>query len=383
MVGLHNVGAKTALTGAILIIAATLLVTVVFPGLREEDLPSTASTPDLSSHPIYSNYQFGQDANVIDVGIQPLWLPPGIIAEAMRHDIILRNALAEQGFEVRFHSFLKGADVNYFLQRGDLEVGVAGDMPVLTACATSDILITTLIQRGFSCIVANKHILLEELEGKRVGYAFGSNAHYALLHALSLAGLEETDVHLIPLDVNEMAEALDNGEIDAFSAWEPTPTIATSSYPDQVVIHRSLTSGYLYFSSSLASQHPEAVRQIVASELRALNWMQDDVQNLLAASQWSLQAAQDFSGQPPMLTLNQYVELANDDLLGMSSIPTVPEKDLSSQGPLFQELRFLQALGKIPDHLGWDDVTPCFDLAILEQLLLETEKYQLNTYEYE
>ena len=45
-------------------------------------------------------------------------------------------------------------------------------------------------------------MLIKDLRGKLIGYPFGSNAHYALLQTLSAAGLRETDVHLVRLNVN-------------------------------------------------------------------------------------------------------------------------------------------------------------------------------------
>ena len=143
----------------------------------------------------------------------------------------------------------------FFIERGDLEAGIGGDMPALTAAAESRVLITTVVQQGFTSIVFRKNMTIEGLKGKRIGYAFGSNAHYALLQALDSGGIRENDVHLMPYEVNEMPAALDRGEIDAFSAWEPTPAEAKLQFSDQTAIHRSFTSGYLYFSRSFAEQH--------------------------------------------------------------------------------------------------------------------------------
>jgi len=84
--------------------------------------------------------------------------------------------------------------VNFFLGRGDIDAGIGGDMPTLTAATNLDIVIPVMIQRGFISIVSNRQMLVEQLKGKRIGYAFGSNAHYALLKTLATAGLNENDV---------------------------------------------------------------------------------------------------------------------------------------------------------------------------------------------
>ena len=224
---------------ALVCLAAVMVVLLVKPWFMSRGgggpVPA-ASVPDLSDHPVYRDYHFGKADHVIDFGTQPVWLPTCMISETMRRDVLLKKALAEQGLEIQFHSFLKGADVNYFLARGDLEVGIGGDMPALSAAANSGVHIVALTQQGFCSIVAREDMLMKELRGKRIAYAFGSNAHYALLQSLASAGLRERDVRLIPLDVTEMPDALADGTINAFSAWEPTPTIALRADMDALKI---------------------------------------------------------------------------------------------------------------------------------------------------
>ncbi len=370
----------------ILIVVCCVLAFVAVRHVRTHEVAMAErgqvyDAPDLSDHPIYREYEFGQDESVIDLGTQPLWVPTSLISEAMRRDTLLQTSLAELGLRIRFHPFLKGADVNFFLRRGELEVGIGGDMPALTAAADFNVLVATLIQQGFCSIVANRHMMVSELRNKRIGYAFGSNAHHALIHALSSAGLRETDVHMIPLDVNEMPDALTEGRIDAFSAWEPWPTIARMRFEKPVVIHRNTTSGYLYFSRSFADRHPEAVRQIVASQVRSMKWLRSHKEHLLLASRWALTAGQDLSGQASVLSPEHYVALAKNDLLGISFIPIIPRKHLADGGPLDREFEFLKALGKIADTAEWDRVRSCFDHSIAEDVLSAGGRYLLYAYD--
>ncbi len=373
---------KTKLVGAGAAAGGGLLVVLMLLYHRDEEQTPGISAPDLSDHPIYSKYDFSPEENVIDMGIQPLWVPTCIIAETIRRDVVLREALAHEGVRIRFHSFLKGADVNFFLRRRDLEVGIGGDMPAITAAAESKVLVGGLIQQGFCAIVSTRHMPPEQLRGARIGYAFGSNAHYALLNALSAAGLRETDVRLIPLEVNQMPDALERGMIDAFSAWEPTPTIALIRFENQVVIHRSLSSGYLYFSRSFAELHPEALRLILASQLRAMGWLSRDQDNLVEASRWAIEAGRELSGEAPVLSAEQYATLAKSDLLGISSMPTIPEQDLVSGGRLSAEFKFLKALGRVPAAVEWDHVRSCFDRTILEEVISARREYRLASYQY-
>ncbi len=383
MIELRDVRARIKLVGAFLLAGVILLITIFFLTTGKVKESHTVSAPDLSNHPIYSSYDFGQDDNIIDFGIQPLGVPIGVLSEAMKRDIVLRKALSDQGLKLRFHPFLKGADVNFFLRRGDLEVALGGDMPALTACAASGVLIVTLTKQGFTSIVAHRSMLIRELRGKRIGYPFGSNAHYALLQVLSSAGLGETDVHLIRLNVNEMPDALAKGELDAFAAWEPIISIALTTYDDFVAIHRSLSTSYLYFSRSFAERYPEVVRQIAASQVRSMAWMRHQKTNLFDTCRQSMQAGEELSGQVPVLSEKQCASIVKSDLLDASLVGIIPERDLAPEGRLFREFQFLQGLGKIPDTVAWDQVRSCFDLALLEQVLSEAQKYRLDVYEYE
>lgn len=340
------------------------------------------TTPDLSIHPIYSNYKFNNSEGVVNLGVQPIYSPTGLISETMKRDTTLHNALSELGMKVRFYAFLKGDDVNYFLRRGDIDAGISGDMPVITAAATMDIIIPTLIQQGFSSLIANRSMLVRELHGRKIGYALGSNAHYALLRTLSSDGLSEAQVELIPIDVTKMPEALATGKIDAFSSWEPTSTIALTKYPKNVVIHRYLSSGYIYFVKSFSDRRPEVVRQIVAAEIRALRWMQSNRQNLLQASEWALQAGEDLTNHKPELSVEQNASLAESDIVGLTSAPIIPQNDLGQNGPLHMEFEFLKTLAKIPASTNWKKVHNSFDLQIIIDVLANTKKYKLNEFDY-
>lgn len=157
---------------AFICISLAIMVSFMIASVAAGNVPIASqkftiiSEPDLSLHPIYSSYNFSHENNVIDIGIQPLWIPPGIITEAMKRDAVLQRTLSEYGMELRFNAFLKGADVNFFLKRGDLEIATAGDMPMLTASASYDTTVTSLIQYGYSSIVARQHMLVPELREK-------------------------------------------------------------------------------------------------------------------------------------------------------------------------------------------------------------------------
>jgi len=344
--------------------------------------PKTTPEQDLSNHPIYSKYQFNNTENTINIGIQPLWTPTGFITETLKRDNVLLNALSELGKKIQFFSFLKGDDVNFFLTRKDIDAGIGGDMPAIRAASTLDLIIPALIQQGFCSIVANRHMQLRELRYEPIGFAFGSNAHYALLNALKYEGIASNQTKLVPMDVTEMPSALHSGEITAFSAWEPTPSISKNKHSNNVIIHRSQSSGYLYFLKSFSDKNPEAVRQIVAAEIRSIKWMQSDIKNLFKASQWALSASKILSGKPILLTVEQNANLAQKDIIGLLSEPIIPRKYLKHKGPLHKEYDFLKSLGKISASISWKKVRGSFDRKIIKEIMDNKKKYKINQFKY-
>lgn len=343
---------------------------------RSDSSFSSYSPPDLSNHPVYSRYRFGNGDSVLDIGTQPLFLP-GVISEVMQRDAILQSVLAERGVEARFHSFLKGADINFFLARGDLEAGIGGDMPTLMACANSAVLVTSLMDQHFASLVARRPMLIPELKGKRIAYAFGSQAHHALLAALAVEGLGPHDVSMIPMDVHNMADALHDGRIDVFSAWEPTPSIAIHKYPKSVRISGTLTTGYLYFSEAYARHSPELIRLVVASQLRAMAWITASDTNLHKASSWALAAGGEIGGNTDGIPAQVLASAVNEGLLGFSASAFIPEKMMAENAELFRQFRFLQELGAVPEHTSWNDIRECFDGTVVAEIMAQPDRYRL------
>ncbi len=337
----------------------------------------------LADHPLYSTYEFNNTEKVVNIGTQPLYMPTGLITETMKRDIIFKKALAERGVEVRFYPFLKGHDVNAFLRSGDLDAGIGGDMPAISIAAGMDVVIASLAQFGFTSIVAGRQMTIDELKGKRIGFAHGSNAHHALLNALSSAGLDESQVDLLPMEVSDMPEALTEGRVDVFAAWEPTPAIAVKQGPGNAIIHRSLSSGYIYFDKSFYDAYPEITGLVLAAEIRALRWMKRNRHNLLHASRWNIEALNKLSGRKIVLTPQEFADLALKDIAGSHFPPVISKRDIEDGGRICREFEFLKKLGFVRPSCKWEKVRDSFDREILKRILGQPEALRLNEFLYD
>ncbi len=368
----------------VLVVVTIVVVSIAVVTLMSQEVGNDFSVKEVSllNHPIYSRYKFENQENVIAIGTQPAYLPTGLITEAMKRDILLKKALSELGIRLTFYSFLKGSDINFFLKRGQIDAVVAGGISAIIAAVTFDVTVTNILQQGFTSIVAGEYMLMSQLRGKRIAYAFGSNAHYALLQGLSSVGLNEEDVHLIPMDINRMSDALAERKIDVFSAWEPIPTIALKRYEKAVIIRRNLNSGYLYFSNNFLAKHRQAIFQIVASSIRAVRWMRASEENLLKASAWSEEAAKRLLGKESGLSLKEIAELAKKDFIGMRQPSCIPQRDLEQRGLLYREFDFLKDLGEISATAKWSKIQRSFNRAVIKEIPFNPRKFRLNEYNY-
>ena len=392
--------ALRALAIVLLLAAVPQVANRHFMSANNLDAAATASAAgDLTTHPLYSTYKFEKSPNVVNIGVQPLWLPVNIIVAAMKRDAVLGREMEKIGVKLRFYDFLKGTDLNFFLQRGDLHGGFSGDVPALTAASKMKIKIPALAQMGFTSIVSKQHYTINYLRGRRIGYAYGSNAHYALLNALAAEGMELKDVRLVPMEITDMQGALAADKIDAFSAWEPVVEKTLKAQPNARAIHRSLSSGYLYFTQDFCAGHPDALRAILAAEIRAVYWLQSDGNNLLRAAGWADDAEKSFSsgrqtpsdaggrtpsdagGQAP-LSQKRTAALAANDFLGMDSEPRIPMRELSEGCLIYNEFRFLKEIRMIPQSAQWPSVRRSFDTAVMNEIIANPFKYRVSEYDY-
>ncbi|MRR34519.1 hypothetical protein EG829_07435, partial [bacterium] len=181
---------------------------------------------------------------VIDVGIQPMGYPVAIISAVMERDAVMHRDLAAINLTVNFIPYKKGNDMVELVGNDQLEAAFLGDMPTIRTIARTDVRIVGLVKQTFTSVVGRKIVTPGELKGKRIGYAIGSSAHHTLLQALRSAGLSEQDVQLVPLEINEMPQALADRRVDAFSGWEPAPSLARAKVPECRILFKGSSSDY-------------------------------------------------------------------------------------------------------------------------------------------
>jgi len=330
----------------------------------------------------YDAYDLPKDSPSVDLGVQPLGYPAAMIGAVMRRDRILRSDLAAGGSPLATFPFRRGADMVDLMAEGRLEAGLLGDMPTILLASRSEAVIAGLVKRTSTALVSREETMLARLKGKRIGYVPLSSAHHTLLQGLASAGLGEGDVTLVALGIDEMPDALAQGRVDAFAAWEPAPSIALAHSVQASVIFRGLSSDYFVLTRSFVQKNPEAARVLLAGFMRSIEWMRRSRKNIETAAQWAMLDGSALSGHPPSMTLAQAVDIARREILDVPSAPSIPAAP-ADQPHLLGEFRFLQKLGKLPAGSVWERTAGAFAYDGLQTVFAAPVKYHLHSFDYD
>lgn len=322
--------------------------------------------------------------NEVTIAYQPFASPSGIVLETVKRDRILKQALAARGVTMRFMPVYKGSDAMAALKKGEIQFTTAGDMSALEIATTIPIQLIGQMKQNYSSVVGLRGQTAHGLKGKRIATVFASTGHFALLKTLASVGLTEQDIKLITMEVNEMPDALREGKIDAFSAWEPIPTLAISRHPELFgTIGRQVSLAYLVVRRSYAEQQPEVTRQVMAALIRSMTWLKKE-RNLKKAAEWNLAGMVVLTGKPSHTTVAEICRTSTADLAAINYSPHISRAvNSSSTKILSEELNFLIAIGRLPRDVSWERIRAIFSPDVVDQVLRNSRKYSLKQYDYE
>lgn len=334
--------------------------------------PETKTAPSYEDHPLYRNYVFSDNVNVMEIGVPTPWATVGHMVEVMKRDRILRADLARRGYMVKFIPFHKGEEIVHFLKNKKLEGAIMGDMPTIRFASEGAITIVSLFHRGSVSLVTRNIYRIEDLSGKRVAYPHGSIAHYYLLKLLREQGMSEADIHHVPLDATAIWEALQQGDIHAFTTFEPTATLYTRLDPMLHVINRSYSSyGLFSVRKEYSVSHREALRAVLEAQFRSVAWLQSFDRNVSRASAWLADEADKMHSLPLRGYLKELDRICSEDLVGNPDeyCGLLTRVITGENSELRREFEFLQAKGLVRNDAQWGDVVTSFDGSLLRDVM--------------
>ena len=133
-----------------------------------------------------------------------------------------KGYFAEEGITLNYTVFENGPTEIAAMESGAMDVAYIGP-GAHKLCSTGDAEVFLLQHLGDGdCIIGlNGITTLEELAGKKIGYAAGTSSETILLTALESVGLTINDVEALSMDATALTTAALSGSVDAVAAWSP------------------------------------------------------------------------------------------------------------------------------------------------------------------
>ena len=225
------------------------------------------------------------------------------------------------GYKINWRQFGGGGDVIRAMASGDVQLGEAGSSPIAAAASQGqDVQLfwilddiadaEALIARNGSGVNSVK-----DLKGKKVATPFVSTAHYQLMAALKLDGVDAKGVNVMNMRPPEIAAAWERGDIDAAFIWDPvlskikgngkaiasSASIGAKGYPtfDGLVVNAKWAAANEGFMVALVKALAKADGEYRAN---AAKWTADSPQ-VKAVAKWTKADAKDV---PPAMALYKF-----------------------------------------------------------------------------
>lgn len=269
---------------------------------------------------------------------------------------------------ITWTDFDSGANVVQAYASGDIDLALIGNSPSVLAMSPDNNLdvdvvwIHDVIGDAESLIAKDPEVeTLEDLQGELIGVPFGSTAHYSLLQAILVAGLDpSTDFTITNLEPSAMPAAWTSDGIAAAWVWQPTQSELLSSGGHLVLSSADTAAdGYPTYdlgtaASGFVADNPEFMAQWATAQNYAVELIADDpdtaAESMAATLSITLEEATEQMAGYTYLTAAEQV---SEDYLG-GGMAT----DLANTGAFLLEQGSIPQVLTDDEYAGHVDPTP-------------------------
>ncbi len=223
---------------------------------------------------------------------ETLELKIGVATSTLHAPIFIgveKGFFAANGLDVKTVMYQSGVEMINGLLTGAQDVNAMGSIPFLSGVSNGFPLLLIGHLHGDptrayyadnnGIVVGAKSGIADvaALKGRTIGLPRGTGAEGYLLGLLSAAGIGSNDVKLVNIGPSELSTALQNGDVDAISVWEPWVSTATNKVTDsRLIIAGGCTTCYdpgtLLTTKQIAAEKPEALRRFMVAFAQSAQW---------------------------------------------------------------------------------------------------------------
>lgn len=285
-------------------------------------------------------------AETVDVhlGDQPSFF----ILKVAEYNGYFEDEFKDTDYNIIVDNFVnQGSAIIEAMNAGDVQLGVLGTMPLVTADANGSgfvaIASVNLSVDGFKLYAGADTGIekVEDFKGKKIAVKFSSNEHEMLLTLLANAGLSDLDVEVVNMSADDSLNSLLTGAVDG--AILKGDQLDTANNSGAIIVADNSQSGIienlLIGRPDFVAEHPEAVYGVLRVLERAKLWIDEN----------------------PEETVDIFVKLTDTD-------PTTAKTSFESRtrsisvdedkfvAPIQRTLDFLKSQGTIEETITIDDI---------------------------
>lgn len=184
----------------------------------------------------------------------------------------LEKALAASGGSVTWTEFPAGPPMLEAMNAGAIDFGYTGEAPPIIAQAGGTpvryVAYDPWSPRAEAIVVHQDSPIqkVEDLKGKKVAFAKGSNTNYLVISALKSVGLNYSDITPAFLTPADARAAFEGRNVDAWAIWDPFLAVAETSAGARII--RDATGlapnrGYYLAAQSFIEKQPQALKTVL------------------------------------------------------------------------------------------------------------------------
>ena len=206
-----------------MLLALTMVLALAACGAKSTPAPAAtqAPAPAATEAPAAATEAPAAEPTVEPVTLNVAYMPNwGALWAVATADA--KGYFAEEGITLKLTVFEDGPTEIAAMESGAMDVAYIGPgAHRLCSLGNAEVFLLQHLGDGDCIIGLNGIKTLEELKGKKIGYAAGTSSETILTTALASVGLTMDDVDALSMDATALTTAAMSGSVDAVAAWSP------------------------------------------------------------------------------------------------------------------------------------------------------------------
>jgi sulfonate transport system substrate-binding protein len=198
----------------------------------------------------------------------------------------LDKRIQDLGLTVEWALFPSGPPMLEAMNAGKLDFGGVGESPPIFSQAAGGqfyyVSVSALSPETQDIVVPQNSSIqtVADLKGKKIALQRGSSAHYLLLAVLKEQGIAANEVEVVPLSPADARAAFEQGNVDAWSIWDPfLAVIQESGNVKELKLGRNRNIFFLA-SQQFAKTSPELLKTVLDEAKQNGQWAKQNFRQI-------------------------------------------------------------------------------------------------------